>query len=78
MDTITQGQGQRGILEFRYRFTGQFMFHPHISEFTELGWMGLFNVVESANYAAALKDAGLDAAWDRRATQGSTVKGQGA
>ncbi|QLG13450.1 multicopper oxidase domain-containing protein (plasmid) [Deinococcus sp. D7000] len=78
VDTITQGQGQRGILEFRYRFTGQFMFHPHISEFTELGWMGLFNVVESANYAAALKDAGLDAAWDRRATQGSTVKGQGA
>jgi FtsP/CotA-like multicopper oxidase with cupredoxin domain len=78
VDTITQGQGQRGILEFTYKFAGQFMFHPHISEFTELGWMGLFNVVESANYAAALKEVGLDAAWDRRATQGSTANGGGA
>ncbi|WP_019009348.1 multicopper oxidase domain-containing protein [Deinococcus aquatilis] len=78
VDTVTQGQGQRGILEFRYKFTGQFMFHPHISEFTELGWMGVFNVVEGADYAAALQEVGLDAAWDRRATQGSTIKGQGA
>lgn len=74
VDTIMQAQGQRGILEFTYKYTGNFMFHPHISEFTELGWMGLFNVVEPANYAAALRTAGVDTAWDRRATGGSTAR----
>jgi FtsP/CotA-like multicopper oxidase with cupredoxin domain len=39
-------QGERGIMEFRYHFPGMFMFHAHVSEFAELGWMGLFEVVE--------------------------------
>src|SRR5918995_213494 len=39
-DTKIFGQGERGILEFRYGFPGQFMFHAHVSEFAELGWMG--------------------------------------
>jgi FtsP/CotA-like multicopper oxidase with cupredoxin domain len=26
--------------------TGMFMFHAHVSEFAELGWMGLFEVEE--------------------------------
>jgi FtsP/CotA-like multicopper oxidase with cupredoxin domain len=43
-DTIVQGQGQRGILEFRYRHPGKFMFHAHKTEFAELGWAGLFEV----------------------------------
>jgi FtsP/CotA-like multicopper oxidase with cupredoxin domain len=43
-DTIIQGQAQRGILEFRYRYPGRYMFHAHITEFTELGWSGLFDV----------------------------------
>jgi FtsP/CotA-like multicopper oxidase with cupredoxin domain len=77
VDTIMQAQGQRGILEFTYKSPGKFMFHPHISEFTELGWMGFFQVVEPVNYPAALRDAGLDAAWDRRATDGSTAQGKG-
>ena len=46
VDTITQAQGQRGILEFRYKFPGMYMFHAHISEFAELGWMGMFQVTE--------------------------------
>lgn len=46
VDTISQVQGQRGILEFRYKFPGMFMFHAHVSEFTELGWMGMFHVTE--------------------------------
>ena len=46
-DTKVFGQGERGIMEFRYRFPGQFMFHAHVSEFAELGWMGLFDVVEA-------------------------------
>jgi FtsP/CotA-like multicopper oxidase with cupredoxin domain len=71
VDTIMQAQGQRGILEFRYKFTGTFMFHPHISEFTELGWMGSFQVVEPGAYPAALQAAGVDAGWDRRSLQGA-------
>jgi manganese oxidase len=79
VDTISQVQGQRGILEFRYKFPGKFMFHPHVSEFTELGWMGLFNVVKPEDYAAALSAVGLDSSWDERALKGSTVawKGRG-
>lgn len=46
VDTIMQVQGQRGILEFRYKFPGMFMFHAHVSEFAELGWMGMFHVTE--------------------------------
>jgi FtsP/CotA-like multicopper oxidase with cupredoxin domain len=45
-DTIMQCQGQRGILEWRFPKTGKFMFHAHQSEFTELGWMGFFEVVD--------------------------------
>ncbi|MBN9310331.1 MAG: multicopper oxidase domain-containing protein [Devosia sp.] len=48
-DIITQCQAQRGILEFSYadHEPGMYMFHAHQSEFTELGWMGVFDVVES-------------------------------
>jgi manganese oxidase len=45
-DTKMFAQGERGIMEFRYDFPGQFMFHAHVSEFAELGWMGLFDVKE--------------------------------
>ena len=43
-DTIIQGQGQRDILEVRFPYTGKYMFHAHVSEFAELGWMGFFEV----------------------------------
>jgi FtsP/CotA-like multicopper oxidase with cupredoxin domain len=43
-DTVMQCQGQRGILEWRFRHPGKFMFHAHQSEFTELGWQGFFDV----------------------------------
>jgi FtsP/CotA-like multicopper oxidase with cupredoxin domain len=44
-DTIIQGQAQRDILELRFPYTGQYMFHAHKTEFAELGWMGMFDVV---------------------------------
>lgn len=49
VDLITQCQAQRGILEFSYarHEPGQYMFHAHQTEFTELGWMGMFDVVEA-------------------------------
>jgi FtsP/CotA-like multicopper oxidase with cupredoxin domain len=43
-DTVIQGQGQRGILEMKFPFDGDYMFHAHVSEFTELGWTGFFRV----------------------------------
>lgn len=46
-DTISQVQGQRGILEFRYKYPGKFMFHAHKIEFAELGWTGFFEVEEA-------------------------------
>ncbi|MCE7981786.1 MAG: copper oxidase [Caldilinea sp. CFX5] len=76
VDTIMQVQAQRGILEFRYRWPGQYMFHAHISEFAELGWMGLLNVVTPENFTAALAAVGVDEAWNRKATAGSTVNPQ--
>jgi manganese oxidase len=45
-DTKMFAQGERGIMEFSYDFPGLFMFHAHVSEFAELGWMGLFDVKE--------------------------------
>ena len=43
-DTVVLGQGERGILELRFPYTGKYMFHAHVSEFAELGWMGFFEV----------------------------------
>jgi FtsP/CotA-like multicopper oxidase with cupredoxin domain len=43
-DTVVQGQGERGILELRFPYPGKYMFHAHVSEFAELGWMGFFEV----------------------------------
>ena len=45
-DTIVQGQGERAILEMRFPFPGRYMFHAHVTEFAELGWMGFFEVSE--------------------------------
>ncbi len=44
-DTLMMCQGERAILETRFRYPGKFMFHAHQSEFAELGWMGLFEAV---------------------------------
>ncbi len=43
-DMVMLAQAERHILEFRYKLPGKYMFHAHQSEFTELGWMGMFEV----------------------------------
>lgn len=43
-DNVSLIQAERGMLEFRYDMPGRFMFQAHQSEFTELGWMGFFEV----------------------------------
>ncbi len=45
-DTKMLAQGERGIMEFRYGRPGLFMFHAHVNEFAELGWLGFFEVEE--------------------------------
>jgi len=43
-DILTLGQGDRGIIEFNYPYEGKYMFHSHIAEFADLGWMGYIDV----------------------------------
>jgi FtsP/CotA-like multicopper oxidase with cupredoxin domain len=43
-DVVELGQGDRGIMEFTYHIPGQYMFHAHINRFTDLGWMGMFDI----------------------------------
>jgi FtsP/CotA-like multicopper oxidase with cupredoxin domain len=43
-DTVTLGQGERGIMEMAFKYPGKYMFHAHVSEFAELGWIGFFEV----------------------------------
>ena len=38
-------EGERGIVEVRFPFTGDYMFHAHKTEFAERGWMGFFRVL---------------------------------
>ncbi len=45
-DTKMLAQGERGIMEFTYNRSGLFMFHAHVNEFAELGWLGFFEVEE--------------------------------
>jgi manganese oxidase len=52
-DMVTMSQGERGILEFTYNYTGLYMFHAHKTEFAEKGWVGAFLVKDqngSNNY----------------------------
>ncbi|MBA2293093.1 MAG: multicopper oxidase domain-containing protein [Gemmatimonadales bacterium] len=51
-DTLMFCQGERHIIEFTYEETGRFMFHAHQSEFAELGWMGVFEVVDEPSVIA--------------------------
>jgi hypothetical protein len=53
---ISMAQGERHILEFSFKFPGQSMFHAHQSEFSELGWLGVFDVGAGA---AAFTEAGV-------------------
>jgi len=47
-DMIMLAQAERHILEFRFTYPGQYMFHAHQAELAELGWMGMFDVRDAA------------------------------
>jgi FtsP/CotA-like multicopper oxidase with cupredoxin domain len=48
-DIVSLMQGDRGILEMSFPYPGLFMFHAHVTEFIDLGWMGTFKVTDPKN-----------------------------
>lgn len=48
-DTVVMGQGERAILDVTFKDPGMYMFHAHVTEFAELGWMGMFHVIDDRN-----------------------------
>jgi FtsP/CotA-like multicopper oxidase with cupredoxin domain len=57
-DMTTFSQSERGILEFEYEYTGRYMFHAHLTEFSEKGWSGLFYVKDSSQPSMEVYDYG--------------------
>jgi hypothetical protein len=55
-DMVTMSQGERGVLEFTYNYTGNYMFHAHKTEFAEKGWMGLFLVKDKSEFDKMVND----------------------
>jgi FtsP/CotA-like multicopper oxidase with cupredoxin domain len=43
---VTISQGERAVIEFSYKYPGDYMFHAHQNEFADKGWMGVFRVVD--------------------------------
>jgi len=56
-DIVTMGQGERHVLEFSFKFPGQYMFHAHQSEFSELGWLGIFDVSDPTTASTSFEQA---------------------
>jgi FtsP/CotA-like multicopper oxidase with cupredoxin domain len=51
-DIVSLNQAERGIMEFKYKFPGKYMFHAHKTEFAEKGWMGTFLVNDNKTNAS--------------------------
>ncbi len=67
-DMVTMSQGERAILEFNYKYPGQYMFHAHKTEFAEKGWVGLFLVKD-------LAETQLDGGSSSRFLETKTISG---
>jgi FtsP/CotA-like multicopper oxidase with cupredoxin domain len=59
-DVVAMNQGERAILEFAYKYPGQYVFHAHKTEFAEKGWMGMFLVKEGGPDESASDSNGDD------------------
>jgi len=57
-DMTTFSQSERGILEFEYEYTGRYMFHAHLTEFSEKGWSGVFYVKDGSHLNTEVYDYG--------------------
>jgi hypothetical protein len=49
-DTVVQAQGPARDLRGPVPATGRYMFHAHKTEFADLGWMGMFDVVRGRDH----------------------------
>jgi FtsP/CotA-like multicopper oxidase with cupredoxin domain len=47
-DIVSLMQGDRGCVDMHFLEPGMFMFHSHLNHFTDLGWLGVFNVTGRA------------------------------
>lgn len=54
-DITVMGQGERSILDIRFKYPGMYMFHAHKTEFAELGWTGLFEVMDDKEMEGMMK-----------------------
>ena len=59
-DMLTMSQGDRQILEFEYEYPGLYMFHAHVTEFSEKGWVSSFLVTEQNNIQSDVIDNDSD------------------
>ena len=48
-DIISFVQGERSVIDVRFKQSGNYMFHAHQSEFAEKGWAGMFEVIDNYN-----------------------------
>jgi len=48
-DMVTFSQGDRGIMEFTYTYPGKYLIHAHKVEFSEKGWVGIFQVNDNSD-----------------------------
>jgi FtsP/CotA-like multicopper oxidase with cupredoxin domain len=58
-DIVMLAQGERHILEFSYKYPGQYMCHAHQSEFVEKGWLSFFDVRKERAAFAPAATAGI-------------------
>jgi FtsP/CotA-like multicopper oxidase with cupredoxin domain len=56
-DIVTLGQGDRGILELSYPYPGRYMFHAHVNDFADKGWMSFFNVSGNSSSSSSTSTA---------------------
>lgn len=54
-DIIELGQAERSMLEMQFNETGRYMFHAHQTEFSEKGWMGMFEVYDSVESSGVVE-----------------------
>jgi FtsP/CotA-like multicopper oxidase with cupredoxin domain len=79
-DIVTMSQGERGILEFSYKYPGKYMFHAHKTEFAEKGWVGLYlvkdgtaeSVTENSNLTSIESNASYSTSEFRNTGNGTT------
>lgn len=68
-DLVTMSQGERGILEFSYKYPGKYMFHAHKTEFAEKGWTGLFLVKDNPSINATSNITAIEKRTDYTGSQ---------